>query len=148
MEVTGTLHTGLTVANLDRSLAFWRDLLGFQVVAERVMNAPYVGEMVGYPGVEMKAAVLRIPGGHQLELLEYDNTDGTPIDCRTGNPGVAHICLNVTDVAEVHSRVRAAGYETVTPQPVVSTAGPNQGRPFAYVMDPDGFRVELAQIPI
>src|ERR1700682_2997128 len=114
MEVTGTLHTGLTVSSLERSLEFWRDVLGFEVVVERVMDAPYVGEMVGYPGVEMKAAVLRVPGGHQVELIEYVNTDGAPIDCRTGNPGVAHICFNVTDVAELHARIKAAGYETVT----------------------------------
>jgi catechol 2,3-dioxygenase-like lactoylglutathione lyase family enzyme len=147
MEVTGTLHTGLTVSDLERSLAFWRDLLELEVVMERVMDAPYVGEMVGYPGVEMRAAILRVPGGHQVELIEYVNVDGARIDGATGNPGAAHICLNVTDVAELHRRLKAAGYDTVTPAPVLSTAGPNNGRPFAYVIDPDGFRIELAQIP-
>jgi catechol 2,3-dioxygenase-like lactoylglutathione lyase family enzyme len=147
MGVTGTLHTGLTVADLERSLKFWRDLLGLEVVMERVMDAPYVGEMVGYPGVEMNAAILGVPGGHQVELIEYVNAEGPPIDGRTGNPGAAHICLNVTDVAELHAQIKAAGYQTVTPEPVLSTAGPNKGRPFAYVIDPDGFRIELAQLP-
>jgi catechol 2,3-dioxygenase-like lactoylglutathione lyase family enzyme len=148
MEFTGTLHTGLTVSNLDRSLGFWRDTLGLEVVQERLMDAPYVGEMVGYPGVVMKAAILGVPGGHKIELIEYVNTDGSPIDGRTGNPGAAHICLNVTDVAALHARVKAAGYQTVSEEPILSTDGPNKGRPFAYVIDPDGFRIELAQLPV
>lgn len=64
-------HIGATVADLDRALASWEPLLGVSARWRRILDAPYLGEHVGYPGIRIDAAVLDLPGGGALELLHY-----------------------------------------------------------------------------
>jgi lactoylglutathione lyase len=143
MSVIGAWHTGFQVADLERSLGFYCALLGFEVIWRRVVDAPYIGELVGYPSVELHQALLRIPGSeHCFELLEYRNVERQPVDPRTANPGTAHICLIVAGLAELHARLAAANVPFVS-SPVAPTAGPNVGRLAVYMIDPDGIRVEL-----
>ncbi|MEA2608225.1 MAG: lactoylglutathione lyase [Chloroflexota bacterium] len=138
-------HTGLQVRDLDRSVAFYRDLLGFEVVFAWNPKAPYIGELVGYPDVDLHAAVLRPPNSDVfLELLEYRDVDRTPVDTRTANPGTAHTAWFVDDVDALYAELVAKGVEAVSP-PVTPTIGPNQGGRAVYMIDPDGIRVELIQ---
>ena len=146
MTVVGAWHTGFQVEDLDRSLAFYRDLLGLEEVWRRVVTEEYIATLVGYPGLELHQALLRIPGtDHCLELLDYRNVERTPVDPSTANPGTAHICLIVQGLAGLYERLRGAGVTFVSP-PVVPTVGPNSGRLVAYMCDWDGIRVELLQL--
>jgi catechol 2,3-dioxygenase-like lactoylglutathione lyase family enzyme len=61
-------HTGITVANLDRSLAFWRDVLGFELSHRAHQTGELATEITGVPGAEISLAVLKAPG-HKIELL-------------------------------------------------------------------------------
>ena len=91
-SITKAHHMGLQVADLDRSVAFYRDVLGFTVVFAWNPQADYIRTLVGYPDADIHAAVLRLPGSEVvLELLEYRNVERTPVDTRTANPGTAHI---------------------------------------------------------
>jgi lactoylglutathione lyase len=146
MTVTGAWHTGFQVADLDRSLTFYRDLLGLEEVWRREVSEAYIGTIVGYPGVTIHQALLRIPGtDHHLELLDYRGVERTPVDTRTANPGTAHICLIVENVADLYARLREHDVAFMSP-PVVPTVGPNTGRLVAYMADWDGIRIELLQL--
>jgi catechol 2,3-dioxygenase-like lactoylglutathione lyase family enzyme len=147
MGLIGFLHTGFTVADIARSIAFYRDLLGFEVVAEQIGEAEYLGRVVGFPGERMRMAFLRVPGdGHQLELLEYLVHPGEPTPRETNRPGNGHICLVVDDLAAIHARLAAAGVQFMS-EPADITAGVNKGARAVYARDPDGFTVELFQRP-
>lgn len=146
MTILGAWHTGFQVADLDRSLTFYRDLLGFEEIWKRVVTDEYIGRLVGYPGLELRQAMLRIPGtAHQLELLDYRNVEREPIDPRTANPGTAHICLIVEDLSELYNRLLGSSVEFLS-APLTPTSGPNRGRLVAYMCDWDGIRVELLQL--
>jgi lactoylglutathione lyase len=137
-QITRTHHTGFTVRSLERSLAFYRDLLGFEVAFQWNPRAPYIGELVGYPEVDLHAAVLR------LELLEYRNIEQQPVDMRNGNVGNGHIAFAVDDLDAFYAELVARGVTSVSP-PVTPTIGPNRGGRAVYMLDPDGFRVELIE---
>ncbi|SHK52934.1 lactoylglutathione lyase [Pseudonocardia thermophila] len=140
-------HVGIQVADLDRSLAFYQGLLGFELVTRQVRNEPYVGEVTGYPGAELHFAHLRPPGGRvRLELTEYRGVERTPVDTGTANPGTAHTCYVVDDVEAVHARLLAAGVRPVSRTVVSPTVGVAAGGKVVYVQDPDGVRVELLQL--
>lgn len=142
--VCGFSHSGITVADLDRSIAFY-GLLGYEVIARWVRTEEYLRELVGYPTVEMHAAVLRHDRvGVFLELLEYRNIERVEIDPSNGNPGTAHICLFVEGFEALWERLEAAGVESVS-RPVSPTVGPNKGALAIYLIDPDGHRVELVE---
>ncbi len=146
--IVGSWHTGFQVADLDRSLSFYRDLLGLEEVWRRVVSDEYIRTLVGYPGLELHQALLRIPGTeHHLELLDYRNVERTAVDTCTANPGTAHICLLVSGLASMYDRLLDAGVTFISP-PVVPTVGPNKGRLVAYMCDWDGIRVELVQLSL
>jgi lactoylglutathione lyase len=143
MTIVGAHHTCYQVEDLARSLAFYRDLLGFELVWERVNQEEYVRTIVGQPDATLHQAMLRFPGSdHMLELIDYRGVDRTPVDTTPVNPGTAHICLLVRDVRALYDSLVSAGVPSVS-EPVAVTSGPNQGRLAVYMIDPDGFRLEL-----
>ena len=141
-------HVGIQVADLDRSLAFYQGLLGFELITRQVRGEAYAGEVVGYPGVTLHLAHLRPPGSSvRLELTEYRGVERTPVDTATANPGTAHTCYVVRDVEALHAALLAAGVRPVSRAVVTPDAGIARGGKVVYVQDPDGVRVELLQLP-
>ncbi len=144
-QITGFHHVGITVSSLERSLGFYRDLLGFEEVMAWNPRAPYIDALVGYPGVDLHAAILKLPNSQaRLELLEYRSIEATAIDGRNGNAGTAHIAFFVDNLDDIYRTLTAAGVDSVS-EPVTPTIGPNRGGRAVYMVDPDGIRVELIQ---
>lgn len=144
-QITKAHHTGLQVRSLELSLAFYRDLLGFELVFQWNPRAPYIGELVGYPDVDLHAAILRMPNSDTyLELLEYRNVDKAAVDTSTANPGTAHVAFFVDDLDEFYQQLTSYGVGSIS-KPVTPTIGPNQGGRAVYMVDPDGIRVELIE---
>lgn len=144
-QITRAHHTGLTVRSLERSVAFYRDVLGFEEAFAWNPRAPYIAELVGYPTVDLHSAILRIPGSDVfLELLEYRNVVAGAVDSGNANPGTAHIAFAVDNLDELYADLTARGVASVSP-PVTPSIGPNKGGRAVYMIDPDGFRVELIQ---
>ncbi len=142
-EMQNFHHVGITVRSLERSLAFYRDLLGFEEVFAWRPRAEYLSKLVGYPGVELNVAFVALPGSDtRLELLEYGGVDAQPADTRNGNPGTGHIAFVVEDVDVLFERLAASGVAYVS-MPVTPTIGANRGGRAVYMIDPDGFRVEF-----
>ncbi len=140
-------HVGVTVVDLERSIAFWQRLLGTPPRDRRVLDGAQVGTMVGYPGICIDSCWFDLPGGVALELLEYLDHDEAPYDPGTGHPGNVHLCLRVGDMVLAHDHALACGARAVTGVPIVVTAGPRIGTRLAYLRDPDGVTIELVQPP-
>ena len=144
-SITQAHHMGLQVADLDRSVAFYRDILGFTVIFAWNPRADYIRELVGYPEADIHAVILRLPETEVvLELLEYRNVERAPVDTRTANPGTAHIAFFVDDLDTLYEDLVARGVRSVS-RPVTPTIGPNEGGRAVYLIDPDGIRVELIE---
>ena len=141
----GISHFGIQVADIDRSVRFYDDLLGLELVTRWVRDQEYIQELVGYPGVELHVAVFRLPCSDSfLEILEYRNVERHAVDPATANPGTAHFCLYVKNLDELYARLLAEGVSFVSPikSPDV---GPNRGGKAVYMIDPDGIRIELLE---
>jgi catechol 2,3-dioxygenase-like lactoylglutathione lyase family enzyme len=141
-------HTGITVSNLERSLAFWRDVLGFELSHTAHQTGEMAKEITGVTGAELKLAVLKAPGGHKIELLEYlapaDRTKHA--DLRPCDVGSVHVALTVNDLNAVLQRIAASGWKTAG-KPQVLQSGPNAGKRVVYVRAPDGTTIEFMQTP-
>ncbi|HSP44520.1 MAG TPA: VOC family protein [Chthoniobacterales bacterium] len=140
-------HTGITVSNLERSLAFWRDVLGFELSHRAHQTGDLAAEITGVPGAEILIAVLKAPG-HKIELLEYRApADHKRSDLRPCDVGSVHIALTVDDLDAVLQTIAASGW-TAAGKPQTLTVGPNAGRRVIYVRDPDGTTIEFMQPPL
>jgi catechol 2,3-dioxygenase-like lactoylglutathione lyase family enzyme len=142
-------HTGFTVADLARSLGFYRDLLGLETVAEQEKEGGYLGAIVGHPDARVRMAHLRVPGdGHVVELFEYLAPAGhRPGPFDPADVGTSHLCFVVDDLPTLYERLRAAGVDSFFSPPVEVDTGINRGGWALYLRDPDGIPVELFQPP-
>ena len=144
----GLHHAGVTVSDLDRSLVFYRDVLGLEVfvVAERTDQT--IGQIVGYPGARIRLAFCGVPGDSaRVELLQYLEPTGAPNDGETYRPASGHVCFRVDDIESHYEQLVAAGYTPRSAAPVTILEGPNLGAKALYLRDPDGHTVELFQPP-
>ena len=140
-------HTGITVSNLERSLAFWRDVLGFELSHTAHQRGEFAQEITGVEDAEIKLAVLRAPGGHKIELLEYlAPEDRKHVDPRPCDVGHVHIALVIDDLDAVLERIAASGWKAAGKAQTLKT-GPNAGKRVVYVRDPDGTTIEFMQVP-
>ena len=141
-------HTGITVSNLERSLAFWRDVLGFELSHTAHQTGELAREITGVAGAEIRLAVLKAPGGHKIELLEYlAPSDRKHVDLRPCDVGSVHVALLVDDLDAVLNAIAASGWKAAG-KPQTLKTGPNAGKRVVYVRDPDGITIELMQPPI
>jgi glyoxylase I family protein len=139
-------HTGITVANLERSFAFWQDVLGFELSHRAHQTGELAREITGVPGADISLAVLKAPG-HKIELLEYHAPpDRKHVDLRPCDVGSVHIALTVDNLDAVLSAIAASGWKGAG-QPQTLKSGPNAGKRVLYVRDPDGTTIEFMQPP-
>ena len=146
-KVLATNHTSFTVSDLDRSVAFFRDALGFEVTSKAPRNPDIVSRITGIPGTEMLIAYVRGPG-HSLELIQYlgpkegrGRVRSLPCDV-----GFAHVAYDVDDIG---AAIEAAAdhHVHVIGEVAVIDQGPNAGGKVAYLRDPDGVTIEFIQKP-
>ena len=139
-------HTGITVSNLERSLAFWRDVLGFDLSHRAHHSGDLASEVTGVPGAEISLAVLK-GYGHKIELLEYlAPPDRKRAKVRPCDVGSVHVALTVDNLDRVLSAISASGWKAAG-KPQTLKTGPNAGKRVVYVRDLDGTTIEFMQPP-
>jgi len=147
-----TWHFSFTVSDIERSIEFYRDVLGLDLVHRQEQANAYTRKFVGYPDAHLKVAQFRIAAamptrsGHLLELVEYVAPRGERVDTRTLNPGTAHLAFQVDDAQREYERMRALGVRFRT-EPVAIEAGINRGGFTCYFLDPDDITLEIVQPP-
>tara|TARA_A100001037_G_scaffold298327_1_gene321849 strand:- start:21786 stop:22322 length:537 start_codon:yes stop_codon:yes gene_type:complete len=109
-------HTGISVSDMERSLAFYRDLLGLELVFDSDLDdVPPLNAVVGMDEARGRVTWLRA-GDTMIELWQWDSPQGRPLpdDYRPADKGVTHYALEVDDVDELYERVVAAGFHANT----------------------------------
>ena len=137
-------HVALSVADLERSIAFYRDVIGLEVV--RIIECPPemgLGDITGMPGCRARIAHLQ-SGGAMLELFEYQDPRGRPLppERRQADHGLIHLGFTSLDVRAEYSRLRKMG--------VTFFGEPLEFRPdvwIVYFYGPDGEVCELRETP-
>jgi catechol 2,3-dioxygenase-like lactoylglutathione lyase family enzyme len=147
-HITAADHTGITVTSLERSLAFWRDVLGFELSHRAHQTGELAAKITGVSGAEIQLAVLKTPTGHKIELLEYlapaERKNFNPRPCDVGS---VHVALIVDDLDAVLSAIAPFGWSAAG-EPQTLTVGPNAGKRVVYVRDHDGTTIEFMQPPV
>lgn len=143
-RVVATNHTSFTVSSLERTIGFFRDCLGFQVVSRAARDPAIIRHVTGVAGAEMEIAYLRGPG-HALELIEYRApADKGRVTARPCDTGFAHIAFDVDDVDAALAAAARYGVQPINP-PIAINAGPNKGRKVVYLRDWDGVTIEFIE---
>jgi catechol 2,3-dioxygenase-like lactoylglutathione lyase family enzyme len=134
-------HIGLTVKNLERSLAFYRDVAEMTEGEHLEVRSKAFDTLTNNPGAALKVAHLTA-GTFMLQLIEYAAAGGSTLDLHHNNVGSPHMSFYVPDVEAKYKEVQRRGDVKIT-SGLVQIA-PNM-RSF-YTEDPDGVPVEFLQL--
>jgi len=143
-DVVGVGNFSHIVSNFDRSLEFYRDVLGLEVTVSQPFSPnPAIMALGNTPGAQSRFTALRVPGsGIGVELIEYKDIDRRPQSPRFHDPGAANLALQVRDLSAILPRLRKFGARIITDGGTPAAIGNGL---YLFVQDPDGFVVELAQ---
>jgi len=122
------LHTMLRVGDLERSLAFYQDVLGMQLLSRK-----------DYPDGKFTLAFVGF--GKNPEHAEIELTHNWDVPAYDLGTAYGHIALGVNDIHAVCERIRAAGGK-ITREPGPMKHGTTV---IAFVEDPDGYKIEFIQ---
>lgn len=145
MEATCVTHIGICVRDMDRSLAFYRDILGMTVVGDRMTDPTEGGRLHNYLRRRQARRWVSLAYGDgatpTLTLTSHpgDDPDGQPI--KLDEVGISHISFGVADVKGLTQELLDRGVELAGP--IESFTGPDGEIRSIYVQDPDGILVQF-----
>lgn len=148
--VTHVDHINLVVADLERSVHFYTELLGLEERRRAHLTGDWIEQIVGLSGVEAEVVYVQPRGGGpRLELLQYVSPEGEslPANRLPQTQGLRHIAFQVRDIQGMYERLSAAGVTFVGPPTAVPghVVKHDDGRKWlCYFHDPDGVLLELA----
>lgn len=141
--INGVHHTAISTPDIERLTAFYRDVIGFEVVFKMDMKAgsAAIDTMLGVKDAAAKIVMMRT-GTSFLELFEFSSP--TPLSSdphrRVVDHGFTHICLNVSDIEAEYQRLKIAGMHFHCPPIRLPPTSCTYGR------DPDGNIIELLEV--
>ena len=108
--IHSTDHTSITVSDLDASLAFWRDLLGLQLLYRRHYDEQTVAAVTGVAGARIEVALLQGPA-HRIELIKYQGLRARQRSAlRPCDVGFSHVAYEVVDLASLAAAAARQGW--------------------------------------
>jgi lactoylglutathione lyase len=145
--ITGIVHGGITVKNLEESIKFYRDVLGLELI-KREPPRTSRAEQLGVPGAVLQIAVFAVPNTTQtLELLEYlrperPNEYGHPVN----SVGQVHIAFQVDDIEKTIENYKKYNVNLASTKYETIKEGPIAGWKWVYLKDPDGTNLEIIEV--
>lgn len=144
-------HINLVVSDLERSVKFYTEVLGFRVTRRARLKGDWIESIIGLKGINATGVYIVAPVGEpRLELLCFDNPreDAVSANSMATTIGVRHIALRVEDIQKAVKRLKEAGVKIIS-EPVVVPATVithDAGHKIlCYFHDPDGILLELAE---
>ncbi len=141
---------GLTVANLNRELAFYTNTLPFELVSISEASGPGQNALLGLPETSLRVALLKL-GDEQITLTEHLINPGRaiPADSRSFDHWFQHIAIVVSDMDAAYARLRAKNVKHVSTAPQTLPAWNTNaaGIKAFYFLDPDNHVLELISFP-
>lgn len=143
MSFDYVMHFGICVQDLERSIRFYRDGLGFQEAGRLMVEGEPTATMLGLPELELHAIYLD-RGGFRIELLHYPKPGAVgAAEARPMNQlGLTHMALRVKDLEVAIRAVEAHGGRVL---PETRVHNESYAAHLVYAIDPDGTRLELVE---
>jgi catechol 2,3-dioxygenase-like lactoylglutathione lyase family enzyme len=135
-------HTGIVVADLEASLYFYCDLLGFQVVKHMEEFGDYIDDILSLHNAMISTIKMALPSGQMIELLKYQSHPEEQKKRTVNEIGISHIAFTVKDLNIEYKKLKDHGIQFNSP-PQLS---PDGYAKVAFCMAPEGTLIELVEV--
>jgi len=136
-------HFGIVVQDIEKSIHFYRDLLGLEIKRDMEEQGEFIDTILGLKNVQVRTVKMISKSGDALvELLKYDSHEGKKReDYEIFDLGASHIAFTVENIDEEYKRLQEKGI-SFTCEPQLSPDGKAK---VTFCFDPDGVPVELVE---
>ena len=149
--VTGVAAVGMTVADMDRAVAFYSNVLSFKKISERHEDSTDYQELENVPGAKARVVRLRLGNGF-IDLTQYLTPKGKPIppDSASNDLWFQHLAIVVSNMEKAYERLQQNGVEAISdgPQRLPKLNLEAADIEAFYFKDPDGHPLELLHFPL
>ena len=135
-------HTGIVVMDLEASLHFYRDLLGFQIAKQMEESGDYIDNISSLRNVKVTTVKLASPSGQMIELLKYHSHSAEQKRREICEIGISHIAFTVNNLDAEYERLKDKGIQFNSP-PQLS---PDGYAKVTFCKAPEGTLVELVEV--
>ena len=150
MGINGVHHFSFSVTDLDRTIEFYKEVLGVAVRSRGQNRYETLGTAlfgtkwgVNQPQADLEIAFLEL-GGNRIEFIEYKDPKTRPYHKNPSIAGSAHLALRVDDIEGMRKKIEAAGVEFHSPINTYMEEGKGEMK-WCYFRDPDGIVLELVE---
>ena len=136
-------HFGIVVQNMEKSLHFYRDLLGLQIKRDMQEEGEFIDTILGLQKVKVHTVKMVSDNGDTLvELLEYTSHEGKRREnYEIFDVGASHVAFTVENADAEYERLQEAGVRfNCSPQ-----VSPDGKAKVTFCYDPDGVPIELVE---
>src|SRR3989344_967420 len=135
-------HTGIVVSDLDKSLHFYRDLLGFEIVKDKLESGNYIDSVLSLKNASVRTIKMKAPDGNLIELLYFKSHPKKPENTYITGLGCSHIAFTVDNVEKEYKRLLGEGIKfNSSPE-----ASPDGYAKVVFCRDPKGAWIELVEV--
>ncbi len=149
-QVTKVEAVGITVKDMDRSIKFYSEVLGFKKVSDQEYKGDVYQKLEGVFGLNIRVARLQL-GDEIIELTDYLTTGGRriPEDAKSNDLFFQHIAIVVSDMDKAFQQVKKYNVKFVStaPQTLPKSIPAAEGIKAFYFHDPDDHNLELIFFP-
>ena len=135
-------HTGVVVSDVDKSLHFYKDLLGFKVVKDNSEPSKFMDLILSLENTVVRTIKMEAPDGNLIELLHFKSHPKKPRNIDITELGYSHIALTIGNLEKEYERLLGDGV-IFNASPETS---PDNYAKVAFCRDPDGAWIELVEV--
>ncbi len=135
-------HTGIVVVDLEASLRFYGDLLGFQIAKQMEESGDYIDNILSLRNVKVTTVKMTSPSGQMIELLKYHSHPVEQKMREICEIGISHIAFTVEDLNSEYDRLKGEGVPFNAP-PQLS---PDGYAKVTFCRAPEGTLIELVEV--
>ena len=135
-------HTGIVVIDLEASIQFYRDVLGFQIAKQMEEEGDYIDNVLSLKNVKVTTVKMICLSGQMIELLKYHSHPSEQKTREICEIGISHIAFTVDDLDIEYERLKGKGIQfNSSPQ-----LSPDGYAKVTFCRAPEGTLIELVEV--
>lgn len=136
-------HVGIVVNDLEKSIHFWQELIGFKAVSDNIEPSPYIEELLSLNATNLRTLKFSDKKGFIIELLKF-NSSNKESDWQgdLSTTGLTHIALTVENIEKIVNRLNEFNYTSLSK----IMKSPNGQVKVVFINGPENLKLELVEV--
>ncbi len=135
-------HTGIVVDDLEKSLYFYIEYLGFKVAKRLIERGPFIDQILGLENLDLTTVKLELANAQMIELLDFKNHKKRTLPLTINEIGPTHLAFTVDNIDELYQLLISNNIQFIS-EPKVAEDGCAK---VAFCQAPEGTYIELVEI--